>query len=226
MMIVLRRKAVRQFGAQRVALYTNDALKLEVSIPYEPGHVGGIKPVAKLREEAHDEMYGEYLHHLTRGDHKSAEHIAGKVEREYGSDAVKHFRNAGNFHVEGRMKHASHAYGKFEDALKEHVDLMEQAESGLLEEGILHKLRHIARSGQFGDVTFKRNGKSTRIDPADATKVLRLWSSLHKAGHVTAHKKIERMINSDHGGYTQVLKFADEHMKHPGNAKERKRARK
>src|SRR6185437_4466131 len=62
MIVVLRRTAIRLFpGNQRVALYTNDTLGIEVSVPYEAGHVGGKKITAVMKESVHDNMFGDYV---------------------------------------------------------------------------------------------------------------------------------------------------------------------
>jgi hypothetical protein len=207
MNVVLRRKAIRQLpGNQKVALYVNDALGLEVAIPYKKGEIGGRKAVAQLKEMAHDDLYGEYLHHLTKGDTRSAEHIASKVERNYGTDAMKHFRVAAKLHSEGNVAKAARHYAKFESSMHEHVEMMNEE---VLGEAMLHKLRHIARSNQFGDVTFKAGAPSTRVDPSHATKVLKIWSVSSDANR----RRIERMINAGHSGIQQVANFVDDHMK-------------
>lgn len=207
MMVVLRRKAIRQLpGNQSVALYVNDALGLEVTLPYTKGKIGGKKAIAQIKEMAHDDMYGEYLHHLSTGDHKSADHIVSKVEREYGTDASNHFRNAAKFHTEGDIGKANVHYGKFESSMREHVEMINDTN---LSEAILHKLRHIARSKQFGDVTFKAGAPSSRVCPQAATKVLKIWSVATPGNR----RRIERMINAGHSGIQQVANFVDDHMK-------------
>lgn len=50
--IVLRRIGLRAFPTgERIALYRNDKLNLDVSVPYLPGQIGGMKPMAVMREE-------------------------------------------------------------------------------------------------------------------------------------------------------------------------------
>jgi hypothetical protein len=50
--VVLRRIGLRSFPTgERVALYRNDKLNLDVSVPYLPGKIGGMKPMAMMREE-------------------------------------------------------------------------------------------------------------------------------------------------------------------------------
>ena len=69
MVLVLRRKSFRQFsGGERVALYKNDKLGIEVSIPYSPGKVGGIKnsAVAAVSEEVIEEGAIHKLHHIAK----------------------------------------------------------------------------------------------------------------------------------------------------------------
>jgi hypothetical protein len=205
--LVLRRKGIRQIGpGQRVALYVNDGLNIEIAMPYAPGKIGGQKVTATVKEAAHDDMYGEYLNHLGHRDLRSAQHVAGQVERAYGTDAVKHFRSAAEHHIRGDVEKASHHYHKFESTLKEHTEQ--------LEESVLHKLRHIARSKQFGDIMYK-GGQASRVDPRDATKVLKFWSVAHDKNR----KVIEKMINSGDSGLQQVCKFVDDHMKHKKSGK-------
>jgi len=59
-MVVLKRKAIRQFpGGQRIALYRNDMLNLDVSVPYTPGQVGVQQSsisYAAMKEDANDEL--------------------------------------------------------------------------------------------------------------------------------------------------------------------------
>lgn len=59
-MVILRRKAIRIFpSGQKVALYRNDKLNLDVSIPYYSGQIGSQAteiPMASVREEATDEV--------------------------------------------------------------------------------------------------------------------------------------------------------------------------
>jgi len=201
-MLVLRRKGLRQIsGNQRVALYRNDAMNLEVAVPYEPGRWSGQNVAATVKEAAHDDMFGEYIHHLGNRDLRSASHVAGQVERAFGTDAAKHFRTAADFHVRGDAQKAAHHYQKFEQTLKEHVET--------IEESVLHKLRHIARSKSFGDIMYK-NGQQSRVDPRDATKVLKFWAVAHDKNR----KVIEKLINSGDSGLQQVCKFVDDHMKH------------
>lgn len=217
MMVVLRRKAIRQLpgNRQRVALYVNDALGLEVTFPYELGQIGGKKATASLKENTHDVLYGEYLHYLQIEDYKSAEHIAGKVERDYGTDSLNHFRVAAKLHCEGDTEGASDEYKLFEETLEQHTTLMS--------ENVLHKLRHIARSQQFGDVTFKagkdgKAGPASRVDPKDATKILKFWAVATPGNR----KAIEKHINSGHSGIQKIVKFVDDHYKIPGKKKKGK----
>jgi len=51
MVVLLKRKAIRTYpDGQRVALYHNDQLNLDVSVPYFPGHIGGQVSTSALRE--------------------------------------------------------------------------------------------------------------------------------------------------------------------------------
>lgn len=51
--VVLRRIGIRMYPTgERIALYRNSKLNLDVSVPYFPGKIGNIKvPVAVMREE-------------------------------------------------------------------------------------------------------------------------------------------------------------------------------
>lgn len=66
-MLVLRRKAIRQFaGGERVALYGNDKSGIEVSIPYKAGKFGQKVAMAVKEEEEISEQAIHTLHHLAK----------------------------------------------------------------------------------------------------------------------------------------------------------------
>src|SRR6059058_4130505 len=73
MIVVLRRTAIRTFpGNERVALYHNDKLGIEVSVPYTHGHIGGKKITAQMKEAVDHEAratakLGEYVYALRHG---------------------------------------------------------------------------------------------------------------------------------------------------------------
>ena len=82
MMLVLRRKAIRLFpNGERVALFVNDNLNIQISVPYKPHHIGGQVAVASMGESAL-----HHLHHITKtrmpsevvfknGARKSVDHL-------------------------------------------------------------------------------------------------------------------------------------------------------
>ena len=67
MMLMLRRKAIRLFpNGERVALYTNDSLNVQISVPYKPHHIGGQVAVASMGESALEETALHHLHHISK----------------------------------------------------------------------------------------------------------------------------------------------------------------
>jgi hypothetical protein len=64
MILVLKRVGIRNFaGGQRVALYRNDAMKVEFSIPYNNvGKLEGPPGISSLKEGAENEIIEEHEH--------------------------------------------------------------------------------------------------------------------------------------------------------------------
>lgn len=210
MIVVLRRTAIRLFpGNQRVALYTNDKLGIEVSVPYEAGDIGGKKVTAVMKENAHDNMFGDYVgamqarhsqpqlrHHMDR-----IEGIRTRVRGRWGQDAVGHFHNAATHYVAGDMKKAENAYRHFERFVTEQVEQP-------LQEGAIHKLHHIAKTGQDGDVIFK-NQSTARVSAQQALAVIKL----HKALTPENKTKLENQVNGSPEEMRKVIEFSQENLK-------------
>lgn len=127
-MLLLKRKAIRIFNNnEKVALYGNEKLGIQVSIPYRSGHFSKDVPMA-VREG--------------------------------------------------------------------------------LEEAVIHKLHHIAKTQTAADVVFK-NGGTSRVDPATAHKIV----VLHSKVDPSAKQKIEKLVNDSSAGLTKVAGFAIANMK-------------
>jgi hypothetical protein len=210
MIVVLRRTAIRLFpGNQRVALYTNDHLGIEVSVPYEAGHVGGKKITAVMKENAHDNMFGDYVGAMTarqqqphvRHHFDRMEAIRMRVRGRWGQDAAGHFHNAATHYVAGDLKKAQNAYQHFERHLTEEA-------TQPLQEGAIHKIHHIAKTGQDGDVIFK-NGATARLSAQQALAVIKL----HKALTPENKTKLENQVNGSPEEMRKVIEFSNENLK-------------
>ena len=63
--MILRRKAIRMFpNGERVALYRNDALGLDFSVPYKAGDMK--TPITAVKEETIQEAVIHKLHHIMK----------------------------------------------------------------------------------------------------------------------------------------------------------------
>lgn len=211
MIVVLRRTAVRLFpGNQRVALYTNDRLGIEVSVPYEAGEVGGKKLTAVMKENAHDNMFGDYVAALqSRQEQPNARHhfdrmesIRTRVRGRWGQDAAGHFHNAATHYVAGDLKKAQSAYKHFERFVNEEV--VPQP----IHEGAIHKIHHIAKTGQDGDVIFK-NGATARLSAQQALAVIKLHKALTPENKI----KLENQVNGSPEEMRKVIEFSNENLK-------------
>jgi len=80
--------------------------------------------------------------------------------------------------------------------------------AGVMGEGVLRKLHHIAMSKTPGDVAFK-NGAQARIDHRDALQVIRLHSMLTPQNK----QKVESLINDNPGGVKKIAAFAKQNLK-------------
>lgn len=208
MIVVLRRTAIRLFpGNQRVALYTNDHLGLEVSVPYEHGQVGGKKITAVMKESAHENMFGVYVHSLSHkagqgslAHHERLEGILQKISKKYGSVAAGHFHSAAQHYVNGDMNRAQNAYTHFERHITESFEP--------LQEGAIHKLHHVAKTGQDGDVVFK-NGATARVSAQQALAVIKL----HKALTPENKTRLENQVNGSPEEMRKVIEFSKENLK-------------
>lgn len=208
-MIVFRRKAIRVFpGDQRVALYVNDSLGLEVSIPYTPGQIGGKKLTAGLKESAHDELFGQYIRALGTKHTLGQEHVRRLVVKKYGDEAFGHFHNAAAHYVNKDENKASAAYQRFERHIAEEIAAGPGVVPSIIGEGAIHKVHHIAKSRTAGDVIFA-NGASSKVDPVAALKVMKLHAALNPQNK----QKIEKLVNSGPDGLSRVCDFADKNMK-------------
>lgn len=208
MIVVLRRTAIRLFpGNQRVALYTNDHLGIEVSVPYEHGQIGGKKITAVMKESVHENMFGTYVHSLSQrggqgslAHHERLEHILQKISKKYGNIAAGHFHNAAQHYVNGDMNKAQQAFTHFERHIAESVEP--------LQEGAIHKLHHIAKTGADGDVVFK-NGATARVSAQQALSVIKL----HKALTPDNKTRLEDQVNGSPEEMRKVVEFSKENLK-------------
>lgn len=220
MIIVLKRKAIRLFpSGKRVALYHNDKLGVDISIPYSPNHIGAeISGVGvneeNLVEKAHDDLFGEYTnaleqHHKmgSRGTHPELAKLQTRVHQKYGKQAAGHFHAAAEGYLNGDFHGARRHYAKFERKIDESFeDVVVDVEP--LQEAVIHKLHHITKTKQAGDVKFS-NGASARVEYPQAAHILKLHTQLSPQNR----NKIETLVNSGPAGLQRVADFAAENLK-------------
>lgn len=200
-MVVFKRKAIRMFpSGERVALYVNDRLGLQVSVPYMPGQIGGTKLTAQIKESSHDNMFGEYIFHITKGNSGIANKIGDKVKTRYGVHAFKHFHNAANYFLNGDEERGAKSYNRFERVVNEEMEKLDEA--------VIHKLHHINSTGEPGDIRFK-NGAQIRVTKQAAALVMKLHNSLTPENK----QKVEHMVNSSPEGFQKVASFAETNLK-------------
>lgn len=208
MIVVLRRTAIRLFpGNQRVALYTNDKLGIEVSVPYEAGQIGGKKLTAVMKEEtsAHAKAtrwFGDYLTHTVGGHKDKAAKMREDITRRHGLTVASHLHNAATAYRDGNFKQADAAFGHLTRAMSEEVKLPQ------LMEGAIHKLHHIATTKTDGDVIFK-NGATARVSAQQALAVVKLHKALTPENKV----KLENQVNGSPEDMRAVIEFSNENLK-------------
>lgn len=207
MVVVLRRTAIRLFpGNQRVALYTNDKLGIEVSVPYEAGNIAGKKLTAVMKEDSDteakaSELLGNMfnaLHHNSEGRMKT---YLNDAHKRFG-DAAAHIHNAAIHLHRGEHGKADKHYQKFLRHVNEQVKLPQ------LMEGAIHKLHHIAKTNTDGDVIFK-NGSTARVSAKQALAVVKL----HKALTPENKTKLENQVNGSPEEMRAVVDFSNENLK-------------
>jgi len=217
MIVILKRKAIRLFpNGRRVALYHSDKLGIDVSIPYSPSNFS--KEVAGIAEELliekeHDDLFGDYTQalkqHITSGfghaTHPELHKLQQKVQQKYGKKAFGHLHLAAEHYLNGNAGSAARHYSKFErEVNEEFVDI----ELDQLDEAVIHKLHHIVKTKQAGDVTFK-NGSSARVEHPQAAHIMKLHSALNPQNKT----RIETLVNSGPAGLERVANFAAENLR-------------
>lgn len=201
-LVVLRRTAIRLFpGNQRVALYRNDHLGLEVSIPYEQGHIGGKKITAMMKEETHHEnLLGVYFNALHHGAHDRVKTYHKDATKRFGSLAASHLHNTAANLVAGEHDKANKHWNRFLRNVNEQKEpIVERA---------IHSIHRIARTGQDGDVSFG-NGKTARVSGKQAIAVIKAHSALTPENK----KKLEDLVHGGPDGMKKIVDFAQENLK-------------
>lgn len=220
MMLLLKRKAVRLFpSGAKVALYHNDRLGIDISIPYNTNATNG-KEVAGLNTEefiietTHDDLFGNYTEALKKHyevgskytDHPELSKLKQKIVNKYGKEAHSHFHAAAEHMLNGEIAKAARRYAKFERKINENYE--EYLDKDFLEEGAIHKLHHIASSKQGGTVNFK-NGATARVEYPQAAHIMKLHSMCTPENK----QKVERLVNDSPAGLSKVADFAQENLK-------------
>lgn len=219
MVLLLKRKAIRLFpSGQRVALYHNQQLGIDISIPYSPHKQ--IADVAVgvneqfLIEKEHDDMFGDYTEALKKHyqtgskhtDHPELSKLKQKVINKYGKEAHGHLHAAAEHMLNGDVPKASRRYAKFERTIDEGFE--EIADVDMLEEGALHKLHHIVKTKQGGTVNFK-NGATARVEYPQAAHIMKLHSTVNPENK----GRIENLVNASPAGLSRVADFAAQNLK-------------
>lgn len=205
--VVLRRTAIRTFpGNQRVALYTNDRLGIEVSLPYQHGNLGGQKLIGTMRESVEHEAHavqklGEYLHALKSGNAAHSVNIRNDFAKRHGERAADHMHLTATFYHRGEYAKADHHWKKM-------IDHLGQPIKESIQEGAIHKLHSIAKTGADGDVVFK-NGAQSRVSGKQALAILKLHKALSPENKV----KLETQVNGSPEELKKAIEFANDNLK-------------
>lgn len=208
MIVVLRRTAIRLFpGNQRVALYTNDRLGIEVSVPYEHGQIGGKKITAVMKEQSDREAQaanrlGEYLHALTHNDVARADSLRSDFAKHHGKLAADHLHLTATNYKNGEYKKADHHWRK----MFSHIN--EERQTPVLQEHAIHLIHKIAKTGQDGHVVFK-NGATARMSAQQALAIVKL----HKALTPENKKRLEDAVGGSPEEMRKVHEFSKENLK-------------
>jgi hypothetical protein len=220
MVLILKRKAIRLFpSGEKVALYHSDKLGLDVSIPYSPFNnkhnlaTAGVAVENTIIESQHDEMFGDYTEALKKHyeagskhtDHPELSKLKAKLINKYGKDAHTHLHTAAEHYLNGDVAKAARHYAKFERKIDEVYE--EYVDVDYIEEASIHKIHHIAKTKQDGEVTFP-NGASHKVSAKQAAHLVRMHSMLTPENKAT----IEKHMNSPEG-MKKVADFAAENLK-------------
>lgn len=222
MVVVLKRRAIRIFpNGKRVALYHNDKLGLDITVPYSPHQLSGEQVPGVnvsedvLLEKEHDDLFGSYVHALKlhyeskskHTDHpellKMKVHVMGK----YGKMAFGHLHMAAQNYLNGFPSRAMHHYSKFERKIsEEYIEYLDDVEH--IEEATIHRIHHLVKTKQDGEIVFK-NGARGKLSHPQAAHIMKL----HLACTPENKKRIEALVNSNPAGLQRVADFAAENLK-------------
>jgi hypothetical protein len=215
--VILKRKAIRVFpNGKRVALYHSDKLGIDVSLPYSKDsyqkEIPGINEELLLEKE-HDDLFGSYTHALTmhyktgatKVDHPELSKLKYTVHQKYGKKAAGHFHAAAENYLNGNVSSAMKHYHKFENAVNENYN---DINLDVLEEAVIHRIHHIAKTKQSGDVVFG-NGAKSRLEHPQAAHIMKLHTSCTPENK----QKIEKLVHSSPAGLQKVSDFAAENLK-------------
>jgi hypothetical protein len=215
--LVLKRKAIRQFpSGKRVALYHNDKLGIDISVPYssemEPEIAGGISEEVLIEKE-HDDMFGDYTNalklHYKAGskhtDHPELAKLKEKIIQRYGKQAHSHLHAAAEHYLNNNVGQATHRYNKFLRTINENFEEYLYPES--MEEAVIHKIHHIAKTKTDGEVVFG-NGSRHKLSAQQAAHLVKLHTMMTPQNKAT----IEKHMSSPEG-LTKVADFAAQNLK-------------
>ena len=221
MILLLKRRAIRLYPqGKRVALYHNDKLGIDISIPYSPSNlekeIPGFASANEevLSEKEHDDLFGDYTHALKshyetgarHADHPELAKLKHKVVEKYGREAHGHLHAAAEHYLNGDVAKAARRYSKFEGAV--HENFLEVADVDQISEGVIHKLHHITQSKTAGKVVFK-DGSTADVQYPQAAHIMKLHSKVEPGNKAT----IEKLVNASPAGLAKVADFAAENLK-------------
>lgn len=186
--LVLRRSAIRYFpGNQRIALYKNDNLNLEISIPYGVDGPSTHGIAASALNDMKEAVSAE----------PADPSLGAKVPvpaKTPGENAVK---INGKWLPTSGVPYPEKTYGEIKDGEK----TARQPKS--VDEAVLHHLHHIHKTGAPVDVHF-RNGSNMRVPVNSAALVMRLHTLLNPKNK----RKIENIMNQSPEALKKVIDFA------------------
>jgi hypothetical protein len=215
MLLQLKRQAIRNFpNGERVALYSNPQLKIQIAVPYDPSN-GSLKPTNVLQREEHNGYSAG----------KSREDIAQYLENAWYS--LKEKDDTLSCAIRGWLQAEIQQFGFFnempEENLRDNWDdycaLMAGAdidlhqgkpikEETINEDSVIRRLQTIVEKGEEAEIKFD-NGESSRVHPITAKAIIDLYDQVNTGNQ----RKLSQKINTSFYGLNSVANFAMTHLR-------------
>lgn len=222
MLLMLKRMGIRNFlGGQRVVVYSNPQLKIEIAIPYDYKN-GKLIPSTQMQvKENYQELYeitpppkvkgvsryGNNSIYVQMRNKMIGKSVKPKNINDF-ADWYEHMEKKHNGEVQFKIHNAGNvtsAYAGGKPVGSYHHDKrIGIVGEEFLYETPMHRINTILKNGKEDSVLFL-NGASARVHPVTAKAIHDLW---HKVNN-TNKNKLSELVNSSPEGLVKVAKFAD-----------------